>query len=85
MVLCEDCQSQNLFVVHVLKVLTTPIDHSQFNYIQKVKQSQMMHFSIKKCNTEKCFTIVAIVHWYLATIVNETGIPHTLSQLGVAA
>ena len=48
MVLCEDCQSQNLFVVHVLKILTTLIDHSQFNYIQRVKQSQMKHFSTKK-------------------------------------
>ena len=72
MVLCEDCQSQTLFVVHVLKILTTYIDRSQFNYIQRVKQSQMTHFSTKNWGAGKFFTIVAIVHWNFVTIVNQT-------------
>ena len=55
MVLCEDRQSQSLFVVHVLKILTTYIDRSQFNYIQRVKQSQMTHFSTKKLGRWKVF------------------------------
>ena len=82
MVFCEDCQSQTLFVVHVLKFLTSPINHSQFNYmyIQKVEQSQT-HFSTQKLRRQRFFQNYPIVHWSFVTIVNETELPHTLSQL----
>ena len=64
MVLCEDCQSQTLFVVHHLKFLTSPIDHSQFNYmyIQKIKKSQMTHFSTQKLRRQRFFHNYPILH-----------------------
>lgn len=61
MVLCEDCQSQTLFAVHVLEILTTLIDQSQFNYVQKVKQLQTTHFfHTKNCDVGNCFTIIQL-------------------------